>query len=233
MINKTVEIGLLIGALFFLLLPFAEADNTFKTDMSSGLFKILYSTTTNLNETDPVWTADKADYLLITSFNWANLSGVPTIFASNWSNVSGKPTTFTPSAHNHDASDINAGTLDFARLPSLTNMLTLDWLNITNAPSIFATNWANISDVPSIFATNWGNVSYKPSTFAPTAHNQAASTITAGTFTAGNYVISGKLNVTTNVNTKTLILNRTKNACIFFNGTAIIISNNMTGWNCP
>ena len=37
-----------------------------------------------------------------------------------WSNVTGKPSTFAPATHQHNASDINAGTLDVARIPTLT-----------------------------------------------------------------------------------------------------------------
>ncbi|MMZ52644.1 hypothetical protein D1872_144200 [compost metagenome] len=36
-----------------------------------------------------------------------------------WADVTGKPTTFPPATHTHNASDINAGTLNEARIPAL------------------------------------------------------------------------------------------------------------------
>ena len=41
--------------------------------------------------------------------------GVKHEIGVKWDNVSGKPSTFAPSTHNHNASDINAGTLPIAR----------------------------------------------------------------------------------------------------------------------
>jgi hypothetical protein len=38
---------------------------------------------------------------------------------TDWSIISNKPSTFTPTAHNHDASNINAGTLHVNRIPDL------------------------------------------------------------------------------------------------------------------
>jgi len=34
---------------------------------------------------------------------------------AHWNNIDGKPATHTPTAHNHNASDINEGTLGLAR----------------------------------------------------------------------------------------------------------------------
>ncbi|WP_262246952.1 phage tail protein [Parapedobacter soli] len=42
-----------------------------------------------------------------------------------WAEVSDKPTTFAPSAHTHNASDINAGTLAIARIPTGTTAGTV------------------------------------------------------------------------------------------------------------
>lgn len=41
----------------------------------------------------------------------------PALFSGKYSDLSGVPSTFAPSAHNHDASDINSGTLSIDRLP--------------------------------------------------------------------------------------------------------------------
>lgn len=47
-------------------------------------------------------------------------------------------------------------------------------------------------------AVAWGNVSGKPGSFTPSAHNQAASTITAGTFSATGVVAATGTDYTTN-----------------------------------
>lgn len=49
-----------------------------------------------------------------------------------WGNVTGKPETFTPSSHNHNASDINAGTLGIARIPTGTTSTTVALGNHTH-----------------------------------------------------------------------------------------------------
>lgn len=49
----------------------------------------------------------------------SDVGAKPSSYVPTWSEVTGKPTTFPPSAHTHNASDINAGTLDVARIPSL------------------------------------------------------------------------------------------------------------------
>ena len=41
-----------------------------------------------------------------------------------WDNVSNKPTEFTPEAHTHDASNIDSGTLNTARIPTITHDMT-------------------------------------------------------------------------------------------------------------
>src|SRR5690606_22624415 len=42
-----------------------------------------------------------------------------------YSSLTGIPSSFTPSAHTHNASDINAGTLAFARIPTGTTSSTV------------------------------------------------------------------------------------------------------------
>ncbi|QDK01904.1 minor tail protein [Arthrobacter phage Vibaki] len=51
---------------------------------------------------------------------YSSLTGLPSSFPSDWSTLTGIPATFTPSAHNHDATEITAGTLPAARLPAAT-----------------------------------------------------------------------------------------------------------------
>jgi hypothetical protein len=80
--------------------------------------------------------------------------------------------------HNQAASTINSGTLAAAQLPSAT----------TSAKGAMPI----LSDVATQYLNGdgaWSAVAYSglsgiPSTFAPSAHNQAASTITSGTFDA-------------------------------------------------
>ena len=62
-----------------------------------------------------------------TAFSWGNHAGLyrPVSWVPSWSDVTGKPTTFTPSAHTHNASDINAGTLAIARIPTGTTGSTV------------------------------------------------------------------------------------------------------------
>lgn len=50
-----------------------------------------------------------------------------------WDYLSGKPSTFTPSAHTHNASDINAGTLSIARIPTGTSGSTVALGNHTHS----------------------------------------------------------------------------------------------------
>ena len=49
----------------------------------------------------------------------------PIGYVPSWGEVTGKPTTFVPSAHSHNASDINAGTLALARIPTGTSGTTV------------------------------------------------------------------------------------------------------------
>jgi len=53
---------------------------------------------------------------------WADITGKPSTFdpsahRHDWSEIDNAPSTMTPGAHTHNASDINAGTLNAARLP--------------------------------------------------------------------------------------------------------------------
>lgn len=98
---------------------------------------------------------------------WAQVTGKPTTFepiigttattakAGNyvptWAEVTGKPTTFAPSAHQHNASDINAGTLDIARIPTGTTSTTVSLGNHGHAFTAI-TGTATAAQIPSLDA---------------------------------------------------------------------------------
>lgn len=72
-----------------------------------------------------------SDYLTTANFTWSGLSG--------------KPSTFAPSAHNHNASDINAGTLAIARIPTGTTGSTVALGNHTHAFSAITSKPTTLS----------------------------------------------------------------------------------------
>lgn len=72
--------------------------------------------------------------------NYLTTSYVPT-----WASISGKPSTFTPSPHNHNASDINAGTLAIARIPTGTTGSTVALGNHTHTFSAITSKPTTLS----------------------------------------------------------------------------------------
>lgn len=54
------------------------------------------------------------------AFGWGGHEGLyrPVDWVPSWGDVTGKPSTFTPSAHTHNADDINTGILNIARIPT-------------------------------------------------------------------------------------------------------------------
>lgn len=84
-----------------------------------------------------------------------------------WANVSSKPTTFTPTSHTHNASEITAGTLATARIPSITTgMFAVD----AKTPFSGTADTAN--------SVTWTNVSGKPTAFTPATHTHVIGDIT-------------------------------------------------------
>ena len=63
------------------------------------------------NEAKKGYVWDGTEWLLTTDADWENIN-------LDWANIEGKPSTFPPSSHNHNASDINDGTLSENRLPA-------------------------------------------------------------------------------------------------------------------
>lgn len=93
-----------------------------------------------------------------------------------WSNVLGKPAAFTPAPHTHVTSDIVnfqesiedliAGTLEAGANITITYNDTTGKVNIASGAGGGGGS------------VDWPDITNKPSTFAPSAHTQAASTIT-------------------------------------------------------
>lgn len=76
---------------------------------------------------------------------YSDLTGTPTLFSGNYGDLTGVPSTFTPSAHTHNASDINAGTLDVARIPTLPQSKVTDLVSDL-ASKLTATQGAAVPD---------------------------------------------------------------------------------------
>jgi|SRR5690606_26413886 len=82
--------------------------------------------------------------------------------APSWDDVTDKPSTFAPASHTHNASDIDAGTLAIARIPTGTTSSTVA-----------------LGD----HSHEWDDIANKPSTFAPGAHTHEAADIEDATAT--------------------------------------------------
>ncbi|MCL2559286.1 MAG: BppU family phage baseplate upper protein [Turicibacter sp.] len=73
------------------------------------------------------------------------LQGAPG--TTSWNGITDRPATFVPTAHTHDASHINAGTLPFARIPVGTTTTTVvrgdhaGAFPLHNRPTQMITNW--------------------------------------------------------------------------------------------
>lgn len=63
-----------------------------------------------------------------------------------WADVTNKPTTFVPATHNQDASTINAGVLDAARIPTLAQAKITN-LSTDLAARILKTSVASLSPI--------------------------------------------------------------------------------------
>lgn len=72
----------------------------------AGVKSMTYNSSTNK------WTVTLTDNSTIT------VDG-PALFSGSWDDLTNKPSSFTPASHNHAAGDINSGTFDAARIPSL------------------------------------------------------------------------------------------------------------------
>jgi hypothetical protein len=126
----------------------------------------------------------------------------------------------TPLAHTQDIITINGlqsaldgkvstddSRLSDARTPlahtqaagTITGLATVatsgSYNDLTGKPALFSGAYGDLSGLPSLFSGSYSDLTNKPATFPPSAHNQAASTITglATVATSGSYNdLSGK-----------------------------------------
>jgi len=82
----------------------------------------------NIGNGETAWTG----WQTVATRDWVTDQNYVTSTNFTWSNLSEKPSTFTPSAHTHNASDINAGTLAIARIPTGTTGSTVALGNHTH-----------------------------------------------------------------------------------------------------
>ena len=119
--------------------------------------------------------ASYADVLMMNAYSW---SDVPYATAIAIQKTNGVPRAWIASGGNT------------SKWAGSTEIITA---NNIGSQSV---NYANSAG--SAGAVAWGNVSGKPSSYTPSSHNQAASTITAGTFAATGVVAATGTDYTTN-----------------------------------
>lgn len=122
------------------------------------------------------------------SLSAVDISGLANVATSgSYTSLSNVPLTFAPATHTHAASDIASGTLDHARLP------TISYTALSNVPASFVpvththaagdiqSGTLDFARLPSISYTSLANV---PVSFVPSTHTHDAAEITAGTISA-------------------------------------------------
>jgi hypothetical protein len=127
---------------------------------------------------------------------------------AHWNNLDGKPATYTPTAHNHNASDINAGTLHADRIPTLPQSKIMDLTNDLAAKaakeqSIYYVNgtgttgvWAGtIPEITSLYAGLV--ISYK----TPAVGISTGTTLNINGYGPVNIRYNHTSNLTTHLNT--------------------------------
>ena len=84
-----------------------------------------------------------------------------------WADITGKPADFPPTAHRHDASQID-------NLPPFT------WANIVDVPTAFppTSHRHDASQIDNLPAPTWTDITGKPSAFPPVTHNHEISAVT-------------------------------------------------------
>ena len=106
----------------------------------------------------------------------ADVSGLAAVATSgSYTSLTEIPVEFTPATHTHDAGDVVSGTLDVARIP------TLSYTALSNVPTTFApeAHTHSTSDVVGLTAS-FSQVGHTHD-YAATAHTHDAADVTSGT----------------------------------------------------
>ncbi len=170
----------------------AKESNNLKGSITESQISDLKNYLTD--ETDPVFNASPAQGITgsnITNWNsafgWGNHSGLyrPVSWVPSWTDVTAKPTEFPPSAHSHSAADINSGTLDAARIPTLDiGTKTSGTLSVarggTGATTFTSGNVLIGGGTGAITTLSRSGIDTRAA-FTPAAHIHAATDITSGT----------------------------------------------------
>ncbi|MFF4244299.1 tail fiber domain-containing protein [Streptomyces sp. NPDC001822] len=110
---------------------------------------------------------------------WTGTAWAPLISSVDWANLSGKPSTFAPSAHEHNWADITDRPSSLPPGPH-----THDWTQVTGKPTTFVPSahghaWSDLTGVPATFAPathahTWASITSKPTTFPPSSHSHSS-----------------------------------------------------------
>jgi len=141
----------------------------------------------------------------------------PSVHTHTWESITGRPNIFAPSAHTHNANDVNAGVLNIARIPTGTTSATVSLGNHTHTlaqlGAAAATHTHTIAQVtglqaelnnraPSAHTHTWESITERPDTFTPSAHTHNASDINVGTL-AISRIPTGTTNTTVSLGNHT------------------------------
>lgn len=117
---------------------------------------------------------------------------------TDWSLIDNTPITFTPTAHNHDASDINAGTLPYARGGTGATSYNIGEVVITGTSAFTSRSIANSSSY-SILGSTSTSIPTEQDVYWGTHYTQAfisaaiasSTTYTTATFGSGarNFIL--------------------------------------------
>ena len=191
----------IIGTTQFLSVPYALHAKTAET------------VTGEISESDPVFSASPSFGITganitnwTTAFGWGNHAGLykSVSWVPSWTDVTDKPSVFPPSVHSHSAADINSGTFDAARIPTLDiGTKTSGTLSVarggTGATAYTSGNVLIGNGTGAITTLSRSGIDTR-ATFPPAIHPHSAADITTGTlavarggtglasYTAGNYI---------------------------------------------
>lgn len=149
----------------------------------------------NVNYSTSCGSAGTASYATEAGeMNWTGLKEYPATCPANsyitQLNDSVTCTSIDGSAHVHAGENITSGTIDFARLPNLTNKILSDVANVTGAVPVGQC-------MPGDYVTETTTIGVSCSTPSGVTdgHSHSAPYITTGTFGAGDYIFPANLTV--------------------------------------